>query len=110
MFNGWINLESYHEKCSRHELFLDTYLSSFISKVDLRCQKNFTLFEKKVIDVQLVRVSPLNLLKKAFKLEVWSRRYDLNFLFENEEMNQTISRVLRFQRGTQPFENCSQMY
>lgn len=54
--------------------------------------------KKKVIDVQ------------AFKLEVWSRRYDLNFLFENEEMNQTISRVLRFQRGTQPFENCSQMY
>lgn len=49
MFNGWINLESYHEKCSRHELqrFLDTYLSSFISKEVLRCQKNFTLFEKK---------------------------------------------------------------
>lgn len=73
-------------------------------------KKFHSVRKKKVIDVQLVRVSPLNLLKKAFKLEVWSRRYDLNFLFENEEMNQTISRVLRFQRGTQPFENCSQMY
>lgn len=73
-------------------------------------KKFHSVRKKKVIDVQLVRVSPLNLLKKAFKLEVWSRRYDLNFLFENEEMNQTISRVLGFQRGTQPFENCSQMY
>ena len=73
-------------------------------------KKFHSVRKKKVIDVQLGRVSPLNLLKKAFKLEVWSRRYDLNFLFENEEMNQTISRVLRFQLGTQPFENCSQMY
>ena len=73
-------------------------------------KKFHSVRKKKVIDVQLGRVSPLNLLKKAFKLEVWSRRYDLNFLFENEEMNQTISRVLRFQRGTQPFVNCPQMY
>lgn len=50
-------------------------------------KKFHSVRKKKVIDVQLVRVSPLNLLQKAFKLEVWSRRYDLNFLFENEEMN-----------------------
>ena len=44
-------------------------------------KKFHSVRKKKVIDVPLGRVSPLNLLKKAFKREVWSREKERPFGF-----------------------------